>query len=155
MATPEFHVECFHNPYLPEGATTVHAVLTVSATGFGPAASPSAPGADSEHGRSELIILDTSGSMNGSKLHEAKAATAAAIKCLPDGVRFAVISGSEIAEVVYPPSPPLAEASPSTRRDAIKALRKLGAVGGRRWASGSGSRQRCSVGSTATATPSC
>ncbi len=130
MTTPEFHVECFYNEYLPEGAATIHAVLTVTATGFGPASGATAPEEASDHGRAELIILDTSNSMFGAKLHQAKVATAAAIECLPDGVRFGVISGSDQAKVIFPSSPPLAVASARTRRDATKALRKLAVDGG-------------------------
>ena len=130
MTRPEFDIECFQNQYLPERADVVHAVLTVTAAGAQSASVPSATEAADLSDRAELIILDTSGSMFGTKLHEAKAATATAIENLPDGVRFGVISGSHSATVVFPPSPPLAVASASTRRNAIKALRRLSADGG-------------------------
>ncbi len=126
----EFQMECFQNEFLPEGADVMNAVITVTAAGTAgdlPGAGElAAPGGE----RAELIILDTSGSMQGGKLHEAKAATAAAIGSLPDGVRFGVISGHQTAQVVYPTQPPLAVSSPATRREATDSLRALKARGG-------------------------
>ena len=76
----------------------MHAVVDRLASGTGaPAWSP--PPLDE---RTELLIVDTSGSMDGKKLRAAKAATAAAIDCIPDGVRFGIITGNHQAEVAYP-----------------------------------------------------
>ena len=86
-----------------------------------------AAGADE---RSELLIVDTSGSMDGKKLRSVKAATAAAIDCIPDGVRFGIITGNHRAEVAYPTSPPLAMSSPETRGAAKEAVKKFEAGGG-------------------------
>jgi len=63
-----------------------------------------------------VIIIDTSGSMYGTKLREAQAATAAAIDCLPDGVHFALIAGNHEARVVFPLSP----RRPSPRSSPVK-----------------------------------
>jgi hypothetical protein len=68
--------------------------------------------------------------MSGPRLREAKAATVAAIDCLPDGVRFGLVAGSHVAEVVYPGTPPLAVSSASTRHEAKEAVRRLEAGGG-------------------------
>ena len=106
----------------------MNAVLTVSAadTPLGPERGEANLSTD----RSEVIIIDTSGSMTGSKLHEAKVATAAAIGGLPDGIRFGIVAGDTTATVVYPPAPPLAVASAATRFEATEALRTLEAKGG-------------------------
>jgi len=77
-----------------------------------------------------VIVVDTSGSMQGEKLRQAKVATAAAIDCLPDGVAFGIVSGSELAELVYPSSPPLAVSSSTTRDEAKEAVKQLEAEGG-------------------------
>jgi len=127
-----FTLECFQNEYLPEGADVMHAVVTVTSggpAGYGADASPPAGGTDPAD-RAELLLIDVSGSMNGAKLQEAKSATAAAVDCLPDGVRFGVVAGNHAATVVYPPDPPLAVASDATRAEAREALRHLHAGGG-------------------------
>ena len=122
----DFTVECFQNEFLPEGAGVMHAVITVSAKGT----SASAVRRAARDGRAEVIVVDTSGSMNGQKLREAKAATAVAIDCLPDGVRFALVTGNHQAEVAYPSAPPLAVSSPVTRGEAKAAVKKFEAHGG-------------------------
>jgi hypothetical protein len=124
----EFTIECFQNEYLPVGGDLMHAIVTVSASGAGVAGTT--PGSDGGEGRAELIIVDTSGSMGGKKLQEAKAATSAAIDCIPDGVRFGLISGTQQAEVVFPKRPPLVPASSASRREAKQIAAKLRADGG-------------------------
>ena len=120
----DFSIECFQNEYLPQGAQTMHAVITVTAAGT----SAVAAGVSAE--RSELLIVDTSGSMNGKKLRSVKEATAAAIDCIPDGARFGVISGNHQAEVAFPVFPPLAISSPKTRDEAKAEVKKFEARGG-------------------------
>ena len=123
----EFQIECFQNEFLPEGGEVMHAVLDVCASGTGSSgASGSAPEAD----RTELLIVDTSGSMNGRKLRSAKAATAAAVDCIPDGVGFGIISGSHQAELAYPLWGGVAVSSTQTRADAKQAVKGLEARGG-------------------------
>jgi hypothetical protein len=125
----EFDIECFQNEFLPAGGTLMNAVITVTARGTSPGTwqdrSDGGPGQ-----RAEILILDTSGSMQWPKLAEAKAAAAAAIDYLPDGVRFAVVSGNHEARVAYPARPTLAEATPTSRGEAKEAIRRLDANGG-------------------------
>lgn len=120
----EFTVEVFQNEYLPEGARDVDAIVTVSATG-GVAHTDSAPAA-------EVIIVDTSGSMRypPTKLAAAKQATVAAIDALRDGVSFAVVSGTDVATMVYPARTELAVAGEATRAGAKRAVHRLQADGG-------------------------
>ena len=120
----DFTIECFQNEYLPRGAQTMHAVITVTAAGT----SALTNGATTD--RSELLIVDTSGSMSGQKLRSAKQATAAAIDCIPDGARFGVITGNHEAKVAFPVFPPLAIASPTTRDEAKAEVKKFEAGGG-------------------------
>ncbi|GAA0222107.1 VWA domain-containing protein [Saccharothrix mutabilis subsp. mutabilis] len=120
----DFAVEVFQNEYLPEGAAEVNAILTVSATGT---AAPVAVG-----DAAEVLIVDTSGSMRypPTKLAAAKQATEVAIDTLRDGVLFAVLRGTDEAEVVYPPGAGLVAASPQTRKAARQAVQRLRADGG-------------------------
>src|SRR5262249_41470393 len=95
MSEPDFTVEIYQNEYLPEGGRDVNAVITVATAGTasaGTAPAGPAPGASS----AEIIIVDSSGSMNAppSKIAEARAATAAAVDVIRDGVAFAVIAGT-------------------------------------------------------------
>ncbi|MBW4718222.1 vWA domain-containing protein [Saccharothrix obliqua] len=119
----EFAVEVFQNEYLPEGAAEVHAVLTVSAAG-----EPEQVAADPA---AQVLIVDASGSMRypPAKLAAAKRATRVALDALRDGVRFAVIAGTESARVVYPANG-LATASTSSREAAKRAVARLTADGG-------------------------
>ncbi|MFD1150748.1 vWA domain-containing protein [Saccharothrix hoggarensis] len=120
----EFAVEVFQNEYLPEGAADVDAIVTVTATGDGgPVVSADA---------AEVIIVDTSGSMRypPTKLAAAKQATVAAVEALRDGVRFAVVAGTDTATVVYPRTGSLAVAGPGTRAEAKRAVHRLRADGG-------------------------
>jgi len=119
-----FTLETFQNEFLPAGGTEVHAVVEVSAAGGGPRSATVGQEA------AEVIIIDTSASMQGRKLRAAKAATAAAIDCIRDGVRFGVLAGSSKGESVYPGGAPLAVASDRTRLDARAKVNKLWAAGG-------------------------
>lgn len=119
-----FQVEADHNEYLPPGARSVQAVLTVAASPVGaPADLPSA---------AEVLIVDVSGSMGmpEEKLLEAKRATAAAIDALRDGVAFAVIAGTSDARLVYPMEPTMVPATGRTREEAKAAVFRLRAGGG-------------------------
>jgi hypothetical protein len=118
-----FSIQCFQNEFLPRGGHEMNAALTVTASGIG-----SGDATTSE--RSELILVDCSGSMSGKKLRSAKTATAAAVDCIPDGVRFGIISGNHKAEMIYPLEAPLAVASPETREAAKAAVKTLESAGG-------------------------
>ncbi|AIR98439.1 vWA domain-containing protein [Streptomyces glaucescens] len=133
---PQFSVDVYQNEHLPEGGREVNAIVTVTATGggtigaavtaphlFGPGRGPSAAVA---------VMVDCSGSMDypPAKMRNARDATAAAIDTLRDGVHFAVIGGTHVAQEVYPGGGRLAVADPTTREQAKQALRKLSAGGG-------------------------
>src|SRR6266705_3124758 len=94
MSESDFTVEVFQNEYLPSGAREVNAIVTVTAPDSLPAAADSG-GAS----RAEIIIVDCSGSMDypHAKIVQARAATAAALDVVSDGVAFAVIAGTEVA----------------------------------------------------------
>src|SRR5207237_8345850 len=127
----DFHLECFQNEYLPEGAREVNAVVTISASGTSSGAGfAGGAGAASGVGSVEVIVVDTSGSMGGSKIRAAREATAAAVAAIKDGVRFAVVSGDAMARVVYPRAGGLAVASTRTRVEAQRATDHLSASGG-------------------------
>lgn len=120
-AEAEFVVAVDQNAYLSAGATRVDAVVAVTATGdTAPAVATAAL---------EMLIIDTSGSMQGDRIASARAATAVAIEQLRDGVLFAVISGATSARQIYPKRG-AARADPQTRAEATTAVRKLSASGG-------------------------
>jgi hypothetical protein len=118
----DFTVEAYQNEYLPIGGSSVHAIVTVTASGSeGRDRTPS--------DAAEIIIIDTSGSMSGGKIRSARTATIAAIECLPDGTPFAVVGGCDSAYAVYP-EVGLAIASSQHREAAAKAVGRLRARGG-------------------------
>jgi hypothetical protein len=128
MTQPAFTVDVDHNQYLPEGGRDVSAIATVVSDGTPAAAADSEPGV----GSAEIIIVDCSGSMDvpQTKMAQARAATAAAVDVVRDGVWFAVIAGTSFAKPVYPPAGGMAVASPQTRMDAKRAVNGLRAGGG-------------------------
>lgn len=122
MAT--FTAETYQNEYLAVGATEVNAIVTVTASGGGLYSGP-APAA------AEIIIVDVSGSMDRlAKLPAAKKATAVAIDCIRESVRFAVIAGADQAVQVYPDHGYLVEATDRTKDEAKAAVARLKAGGG-------------------------
>src|SRR5258708_11806431 len=114
MSQQDFSVEVFQNEYLPAGGREVNAIVTVTAPDAGQA------GPAAEAGRAEIIIVDCSGSMDypHAKIVQARAATAAAIEVIRDGVEFALIAGTEVARPVFPADGRLSVASPATREAA-------------------------------------
>lgn len=122
MTAPTFTVEVDQNPYLPEGAGQVDAIVTLTASGAGSAA---AAGGDAL----EIIIVDCSSSMSGGKMHSAREATVAAIEQLRDGVRFVLIAGTHEVAQVYPLSG-TALVDHRTRAEAVETARRLRASGG-------------------------
>ncbi|WP_055695688.1 vWA domain-containing protein [Streptomyces prasinopilosus] len=133
---PQFSVDVYQNEYLPRGGREVNAIVTVTATGGGTVGSAVAashlypPGG----GPSAAVVLmvDCSGSMDHppTKMRNARDATAAAIDALRDGVHFAVVGGTHVAEEVYPGAGRLAVAGAATREQAKRSLRALSAGGG-------------------------
>ena len=124
-----FTAETFQNEYLAAGVDTVDAVVTVAAAGDPTvdAGTVAGPG-----DRAEVIVVDCSGSMGGArKMHEAKAAAAAAVDSLDDGVGFAIIAGTHYARVIWPAGGgTFAVASTGERAAARQAIDQLYADGG-------------------------
>src|SRR5271166_2377674 len=127
MTDSGFTVDVDQNQYLPEGGRDVSAVVTVTSGEDVAVAAPSG-GA----GSAEIIIIDCSGSMDypPTKMTQARAATAAAIDVVRDGVGFAVIAGTSTAWPVFPPDGRMAVASASSRAAAKRAVAGLRANGG-------------------------
>lgn len=119
-----FRAETFQNEYLADGATEVHAIVTVTATGGG------ARALDATARAAVIVIVDASGSMFGRNLRAAKEATFAAIDCIRDGAEFAVIAGTDVARRVYPADTRLAVAGARTRAAAKAATDRIRAKGG-------------------------
>ena len=119
-----FSAQTYQNEYLPEGGSQVDAVVTVTASGSG--------GALGSTAAAEIIIIDTSGSMDypPAKLRAAQQATTAAVDCLRDGVSFGIIAGTKRAHQIYPAAGTLAAASAATRQQAKIAVGGLKANGG-------------------------
>ena len=122
---PVFTVTVDQNPHLRAGATSVEAIVGVTATGAEPGPAPTARAA-------EVIIIDTSGSMTGQKLVAAKNAARAALDALRDGTHFALITGDSNAELIYPrlSRGRMARLTDRTRAEAKSTLRAVKASGG-------------------------
>lgn len=119
-----FAVTIDQNEYLPAGATVMDAAISVTAEGSADGGYGPAPSA------AQVIMIDTSSSMAGSRIEEAKRATAMAIDTLRDGVSFAVVAGTADARSVYPKGKQLATASAATRDEAKIEVGRLMASGG-------------------------
>ena len=130
MSESGFTVDVDQNRYLPEGGSTVSAVVTV--TSADDMALPSGGPSDGAGGAAEIIIVDCSGSMDvpQSKIMSARAATAAAIDVLRDGTAFAVVAGTSTAWPVFPTDGTMAIADAETRAAAKRAAAGLRASGG-------------------------
>jgi uncharacterized protein YegL len=123
----EFSCEVFQNEFLPEDGTDVHAVVSVTCAGAGSAGQ--AAGADA----AEIIIVDTSGSMQGDRIEAAKAGAAAAIDQILDGTWFAVIAGTDGAARAFPyanAASAMVRMEPGARTAAKQAVGRLVAGGG-------------------------
>ncbi|MDG9716794.1 VWA domain-containing protein [Streptomyces sp. DH24] len=133
---PQFSVDVYQNEYLPEGGREVNAIVTVTATGGGTVGGavtgPHLYAAGRGPSAAVVIMVDCSGSMDypPTKMRNARDATAAAIDTLRDGVHFAVVGGTHVAQEVYPAGGRLAVADATTREQAKQALRRLSAGGG-------------------------
>jgi hypothetical protein len=121
MAT--WNAEVFQNEYLPDGATDVHAIVTVSCADSGQAGSAGAA--------AEAIIVDCSGSMSSpqAKIVSARKAAAAAIAAIDDGTWFGVIAGMGEPQQIYPAAG-MVQANERTRSEAAHAVSRLTATGG-------------------------
>ncbi|MFD7506902.1 VWA domain-containing protein [Streptomyces sp. NPDC059850] len=123
---PAITLRVHQNKYLPAaaGPAEMHAVVSVETRGLGPAAARTAA--------SEVIVIDCSGSMGWppTKIAAARRATATAVGILRDGTHFAIIEGTEQAQVVYPFAGGMAVAGPDTRAAAARVAARLPAIGG-------------------------
>lgn len=116
----EFTLKVSQNPCLAVGSTTVHAIVRVSAAGGDSDSRPPTV--------AEVIVIDKSLSMRGSKITAARQAAAAAVEVLRDGTHFAVVAGQSRAEQVYPEAG-MVTASAATREEAVAALNGVRADG--------------------------
>lgn len=115
----EFTAEVFQNEYLADGATDAHAVVSVTCSGAGKAGDAG--------DAAEIIIVDTSGSMDmpPTKIAAARRAARVAIGEIVDGAWFAVVSGHSVAQMVYPSHMGMAKMSSVTRAEAVAAVDRL------------------------------
>ena len=124
----EFRTEVFQNEFLSEGATDVHAIVTVTSSGAGTAGAASATGTVAE-----IVMVDTSGSMQGPNIDAAKYAAQVAVDQIADGTWFAIIGGSHVAQRAFPyPNAPVAivQMEPGARREAKRAISLMSPSGG-------------------------
>jgi hypothetical protein len=123
-----YTAEAFQNEFLALGATEVNAIVTVTSTE--PTGGGSGGGARTAEA-TEIIIVDCSGSMTAEgRMPAARQAAKAAVNCIDDGVRFAIIAGVGTAQQLFPGPGQLAVASPETRAQAVVAIDRLQANGG-------------------------
>ena len=124
---PSFSAEVFENEFISEGATDVHAIVSVTCTGAG----EDGKGAGGE--AAEIIIVDTSGSMLDAKIQAAREAAAVAVDQILDGTWFAIISGTHVASRAFPyPNARLSmvQMEPGARAAAKQAISRFDADGG-------------------------
>ena len=128
MTDSGFTVDVDQNQYLPEDGSDVSAVVTVTSGADVGVVAPAGGAA----GSAEIIIIDCSGSMDypPTKMTQARAATAAAIDVVRDGVGFAVVAGTSTAWPVFPPDGSMAVANAASRAAAKQAVAGLRANGG-------------------------
>lgn len=122
----EFSVAVYQNEFLPEGGTDVHAIVTITARNAGGAGQSGAGDAG------EIIVVDTSGSMEDAGVAAARYAASAALDQILDGVWFAVIAGNHQARLCFPDgySAAMVRMDPGTRAAAKASLNRLYADGG-------------------------
>ena len=116
----QFKAEVFQNAYLSQGAREVHAIMTITAEEDGSGGMNT--GGDKLFG----IICDTSGSMEGAKIHAAKQAMARIVELLPLDAYFFVIAGSDHAVTVAP----CTRATIENKQSSLAAIRSIRAGGG-------------------------
>ena len=115
-----YRAEVFQNQFLAEGASEVHAIMTVAVDGA------VAPTGGANGGKMFGILCDVSGSMSGEKIHAAKEALSKLVQMLPDDIHFFLVAGSAVGQVIFPAQ--LATAESKSR--ALAAIRGMVAEGG-------------------------
>jgi hypothetical protein len=118
---PDFAAAVYQNEYLADGSTDVHAVVSVTCSGAGTAGKGDAGDA------AELVIIDTSGSMDmpPTKISAARRAAKVAVGEIVDGTWFAVVAGHSQAQMIYPPQPGMARMDGDRRTAALTAIDKV------------------------------
>jgi uncharacterized protein YegL len=122
----EFSAQVYQNEFLPDGGTDVHAVVSISCAGAGAAGQ-----SDGEAG--EVIVVDTSGSMQGERIVAAQRGADAAIDQILDGTWFAIVAGTDGASRAFPypnASSAMVRMEPGARAAAHQAVARLVAGGG-------------------------
>ena len=129
MSQPDFTVVISQNEYLPEGGDDINAIVTLTSS---TSEDGGRTAAAADQGSAEIIIIDCSGSMRSpqTKIAEARAATAAAVDVIRDGVAFAVVAGTDQAQPVFPHDGSLAVADAEIRQSAKHAVAGLLPRGG-------------------------
>jgi von Willebrand factor type A domain len=120
-----FSLSVAHNPNLAIGVRQLHAIVQVSAV------EPEAATAAEVPLAAEVIVIDTSRSMNGPKIEQARQAAKVALDTVRDGSYFAVVAGHTTADLVYPPPPhkAMAEANDLSRAAAKDRIDRVTAGG--------------------------
>jgi von Willebrand factor type A domain len=118
-----FTLRVDHNPNLALGQQRLHAIVQVKATEHDLYAADEPPQA------AEVIIIDTSKSMTGSRIEEARRAASAAVDVVRDGTYFAVITGHTSAGLVYPSTLGMVAATAQNRAMAKHAIAGVTAGG--------------------------
>lgn len=122
----DFSASVYQNEFLPEGGTDAHAIVTISCVGAGGAGQSGAGDAG------EIIVVDTSRSMEAAGVAAAQYAAGAALDQILDGVWFAIVAGNHQARLCFPDgySAAMVRMNPQTRQAAKDSLRQLRADGG-------------------------
>ncbi len=123
----EFTASVYQNEFLPDGGTDVNAIITVTCSGAGTAGQTGGGAAG------EIIIVDTSASMGVETMQAARSAAQAALAEIVDGTWFAIISGSDHAELAFPrvsSGPGLVRMDARSRAEASDAIGRFRASGG-------------------------
>jgi hypothetical protein len=123
MAT--FTADVFQNEYLPDGSTEVHAVVSVTCSGAGQA------GQGGFGDAAEIVIIDTSGSMDmpSAKIAAARRAAHVALDEIHDGTWFAVVAGNTGAQLIYPRQGTMVKMDPGHRSAAQQWVAQVAAGG--------------------------
>jgi uncharacterized protein YegL len=116
-----FNAEVFQNPYLPQGAREVNAIMTIATSGDGNVTT-TAPTSQRLFG----IICDTSGSMGGAKMMAAKEAIVQIVNLLPTDAAFFIVTGASRAQLLVP----LVNAVQENKLQAISQVKNISANGG-------------------------
>ena len=118
-----FTLSVDHKPYLLVGERKLDAILQVTATEPAPEAASAQPLA------AEVIIIDTSRSMVGPRIEEARRAASTAVDAVRDGSYFAVVAGHTTADLIYPARQGVVPATARNRAAAKRMIAKVTANG--------------------------